>query len=161
MYLIPRGRCTSPSHAEREADKDSYVKMSKNVRFRQLFVLLKGELSIILCIWMVAIFKGGRVPPPAPPKWSPACTFTIENRTWCWGPNCYTLFSQFSVLKDCPIYHLSYYNVVYNNVKGTVWRVIFGGANFCGKLEMVLRLNFHGFKFHDSNPIQGRAQTMM
>ena len=32
----------------------------------------------------------------------------------------------------------------------------FRGANFREKLEMVLRIGFH-----DSNPIQGHAQTMM
>ena len=37
----------------------------------------------------------------------------------------------------------------YNDI---VWRVIFGGANFRGKLEKDLRINFCGFKFRDSNP---------
>ncbi len=37
----------------------------------------------------------------------------------------------------------------------TVWRVIFGGAKFRGKSEKALRTNFRGFKFHDSNPVQG------
>ena len=42
----------------------------------------------------------------------------------------------------------------------TVWQVVIGGANFRGK---ALRINFRGFKFRDSNPVQGRgtAQTMM
>ena len=61
------GGC-APSHAKLT------IKMSKNVWLRQLFVLIRGELSIILCTWVVAIFKGGqpaskrgRVPPPLPP----------------------------------------------------------------------------------------------
>jgi hypothetical protein len=39
----------------------------------------------------------------------------------------------------------------------TVWRVIFGGANFCGKSEKALRINFSGFKlnFRDSSPVRG------
>ena len=45
----------------------------------------------------------------------------------------------------------------------TVWWVIFRGANFRGKSEKALRINFRGFKFRDSNPIQGHVatQTMM
>ena len=45
----------------------------------------------------------------------------------------------------------------------TVWRVICGGANFRGKSEKALRIDFRGFKFRDSNPVQGRgtAQIMM
>ena len=39
----------------------------------------------------------------------------------------------------------------------TVWRVIFVGANFRGKSEKALRINFCGFKFCDSNPVQGRG----
>ena len=41
----------------------------------------------------------------------------------------------------------------------TVWRVIFVGANFCGKSEnfKALKINFHGFKFHDSNQSRGVA----
>ena len=39
----------------------------------------------------------------------------------------------------------------------TIWRVIFRGANFCGKSEKALRIKFHGFKFRDSNPVQGRG----
>ena len=38
------------------------------------------------------------------------------------------------------------------------------GANFRGKSETALKINFHGFKFHDSNHgVQGRgtAQAMM
>jgi hypothetical protein len=44
----------------------------------------------------------------------------------------------------------------------TVWRVFFGGANFRGKSEKALRINFRGFKFRDSNPVQwrGAAQTI-
>ena len=33
----------------------------------------------------------------------------------------------------------------------------FGGANFHGKSEKALRINFRGFKFWDSNPVQGRG----
>ena len=34
----------------------------------------------------------------------------------------------------------------------------FGGANFCGKSEKALRINFRGFKFHgDSNQSRGVA----
>ena len=38
----------------------------------------------------------------------------------------------------------------------TVWRVILG-ANFRGKSEKVLKINFHGFKFRDSNQSRGVA----
>ena len=39
----------------------------------------------------------------------------------------------------------------------------FGGTNFCDKSEKALRIDFCGFKFCDSNPIQGcgTAQTLM
>jgi hypothetical protein len=37
----------------------------------------------------------------------------------------------------------------------TVWRVIFGGANFYGESEKALRINFRGFKFRDSSLVQG------
>ena len=33
--------------------------------------------------------------------------------------------------------------------------VIVGGANFRGKSQKALRINFCGFKFHDSKPVQG------
>ena len=42
-------------------------------------------------------------------------------------------------------------------VTDTVWRVIFVGANFRGKSDKALRINFRGFKFCDSNPVQGRG----
>ena len=41
---------------------------------------------------------------------------------------------------------------------GTVWRVIFVGANFHGKSEKALKINFRGFKFRDSNQSRGVAQ---
>ena len=40
------------------------------------------------------------------------------------------------------------WNVLFTN---TVWRVIFGDANFRVKSEKALRINFRGFKFRDSN----------
>ena len=42
------GGC-APSHVEREPDNNSHVKMSKNSHFRQFFVSITGELSV-LCI---------------------------------------------------------------------------------------------------------------
>jgi hypothetical protein len=50
--------------------------------------------------------------------------------------------------------------VVSQQTVGTVWRVIFGGANFRGKSEKALRIILN---FRDSNPVQGHgaAQTMM
>ena len=45
-------------------------------------------------------------------------------------------------------------------MKGTVWQVIFGGPNFCGKSEKALRINFRGFKFHVSNPVQGHGTVL-
>ena len=39
----------------------------------------------------------------------------------------------------------------------TVWRVIFGGANFRGKSEKALRINFRDFKFRHSNRSRGVA----
>ena len=39
--------------------------------------------------------------------------------------------------------------------QGTVWRVIFMGANFRGKFEKALKINFRGFKFRDSNQSRG------
>ena len=38
-----------------------------------------------------------------------------------------------------------------------VWRVIFMGANFSGKSEKALKINFRGFKFRDSNQSRGVA----
>ena len=47
-------------------------------------------------------------------------------------------------------------NVQHSTLLGTVWRVIFGGANFRGKSEKALRINFRGFKFRgDSNQSRG------
>ena len=43
----------------------------------------------------------------------------------------------------------------------TVWREIFGGTNFCGKSEKAIIINFSGFKFSDSNPVQGRGTVQM
>ena len=39
----------------------------------------------------------------------------------------------------------------------TVWWVLFMGANFHGKSEKALKINFCGFKFHDSNQSRGMA----
>ena len=39
----------------------------------------------------------------------------------------------------------------------TVWRVIFGGANFRGKSEKALRINFRGFKFREATQSRGMA----
>ena len=39
----------------------------------------------------------------------------------------------------------------------TVWRVIFVGSNFRGKSEKALKINFHDFKFRDSNQSRGVA----
>ena len=39
----------------------------------------------------------------------------------------------------------------------TVWRVIFVDANFRGKSEKALKINFRGFKFRDSNQSRGVA----
>ena len=39
----------------------------------------------------------------------------------------------------------------------TVWRVIFVGSNFRWKSEIVLKINFCAFKFHDSNQSRGVA----
>ena len=41
----------------------------------------------------------------------------------------------------------------------TIWQVIFVGANFCGKSEKALKVNFCGFKFHDSNQSRGVASN--
>ena len=51
---------------------------------------------------------------------------------------------------------------ILREITHTVWRVIFRGDNFRGKSEEALRINFRGFKFRDSNPVQGRGaeQTM-
>ena len=38
-----------------------------------------------------------------------------------------------------------------------LWQVIVVGANFHGKSEKALKINFHGFKFHDSNQSRGMA----
>ena len=46
----------------------------------------------------------------------------------------------------------------------TVWRVIFVGSNFRGTSEKALKINFHAFKFRDSNQYRGVAvlqQAMM
>ena len=39
----------------------------------------------------------------------------------------------------------------------TIWRVIIVGSNFRGKSEKALKINFRGFKFHDSNQSRGVA----
>ena len=39
-----------------------------------------------------------------------------------------------------------------------IWRIIFVGANFHGKSEEALKINFCGFKFRDSN--QSRGMTL-
>ena len=46
------------------------------------------------------------------------------------------------------------YDIVYIY---TVWGVIFMGTNFRGKSEKALKINFRGFKFHDSNQSRGVA----
>ena len=45
----------------------------------------------------------------------------------------------------------------------TVWRVIFLSANFRGKAEKALKIDFRGFKVCDSNQSRGgtAAQAMM
>ena len=64
--------------------------------------------------------------------------------------------------RDC-LHHVATYMPWHHfpYIPTTVWRVIFGGANFCGKSEKVLRINFHDFKFHDSNPVQGHGTAQM
>ena len=65
------GGCAS-SRAERKAEGNLLFKNEQNIQFRQLFILIRGELSTyVLCVWMVGTLKGGRMPPPTPPKWNP------------------------------------------------------------------------------------------
>ena len=56
------GGC-APSHVDLEANNISHdiVEMSKTVCFRQHFISIRGELSI-LCIWIVANLKGWNSP---------------------------------------------------------------------------------------------------
>jgi hypothetical protein len=39
----------------------------------------------------------------------------------------------------------------------TIWQVIFGGANFRGKSEKALGVNFHGIKFVTATQSRGVA----
>ena len=41
------------------------------------------------------------------------------------------------------------FSIFMYNSTNTVWQVIFGGANFCEKLEAAVRSNFCGFNFCD------------
>ena len=68
------GGC-APSRAEREAEGNLQFKNEQNIQFRQLFILIRGELSTcVLCVWMVGTPKGGQpaskgdeCPLPPPP----------------------------------------------------------------------------------------------
>ena len=68
------GGC-APSRAEREAEGNLRFKNEQNIQFRQLLVLIRGELTTcVLCVCMVGTLKGGqpaskggRMPPSAPP----------------------------------------------------------------------------------------------
>ena len=70
-YLMPRDRCgRKMCSLLREAVDNSRVKMSKNIRFRQLFLSIRGEISIFVYeLWLFSrgggqpVSKGGRVPP--------------------------------------------------------------------------------------------------
>ena len=73
-------------------------------------------------------------------------------------------FEDWPCAKIFPLYSNSYDMVlIINIIMINVWQVIFGGANFRGKLEEALKINFHDFKFCDTNLVQGggTAQTMM
>ena len=56
-------------------------------------------------------------------------------------------------------YQLTSYTKICTNLSGiiynTVWQLNFVGANFRGKSEKALKINFRGFEFRDSN--QSRA----
>ena len=62
MYSIPGGGC---GREMCEADDNSYVKMGKNIQFRQLFLSIRGEFLYNNCIyewWLIS--RGGGCPPP-------------------------------------------------------------------------------------------------